>query len=104
MTFASYFSPDNNVVAINNLGNDARLLVPKALINEQYYTHLALFVRNAPENQIIELWKKTGKQMQMLISENKIWLNTAGHAIAWLHIRIDSFPKYYSYKPYKFIM
>jgi hypothetical protein len=29
-----------------------------------------------------------------------IWLSTAGMGVAWLHIRLDERPKYYSHKPY----
>ena len=30
-----------------------------------------------------------------------IWFSTSGSGVAWLHFRLDSRPKYYTYKPFK---
>lgn len=32
---------------------------------------------------------------------NVVWFSTSGLGVAWLHFRIDPFPKYYTYRPYK---
>ena len=29
-----------------------------------------------------------------------LWLNTSGAAVAWLHVRLDSSPKYYRHREY----
>jgi hypothetical protein len=29
-----------------------------------------------------------------------MWLSTSGLGVAWLHIRLDSTPKYYQHQPY----
>ncbi len=36
-----------------------------------------------------------------MISDRPIWLSTAGGGVAWLHVRLDSTPKYYGYAPYR---
>ena len=28
------------------------------------------------------------------------WVSTAGGGVAWLHVRLDSAPKYYTHRPY----
>lgn len=38
--------------------------------------------------------------MQQNLNDAPIWLNTAGAGVPWLHIRLDSRPKYYRYQPY----
>jgi hypothetical protein len=38
------------------------------------------------------------------LGSTPIWLSTAGDGIAWLHVRLDSRPKYYSYGPYRLFL
>ena len=33
--------------------------------------------------------------------EETTWLSTSGLGVYWLHVRLDSYPKYYTYRPYK---
>ena len=35
------------------------------------------------------------------LCEQPRWLSTAGMGIPWVHVRIDSYPKYYRFPPYK---
>ena len=30
-----------------------------------------------------------------------LWLSTAGLGVYWLHLRLDTRPKYYSFQPYR---
>ena len=39
-------------------------------------------------------------QLAARIDAHPVWLSTAGHGVAWLHVRLDSQPKYYRYRPY----
>lgn len=91
-----------NVITFPNLGNDALLIVPSQQGEQSSYGHLASFIRHAPEEQKHNLWQKVGEVMQKNISDTPIWLNTAGAGVPWLHIRLDSRPKYYRYQPYIF--
>lgn len=91
------------------------------------YSDLAMFARHGPINQIIAIWQRvaveyqnqwqsstkinkknknqTLKQKGTLEDEQQapavVWLSTCGTGVAWLHIRLDSRPKYYTYTPYK---
>ena len=39
--------------------------------------------------------------MDSRVGARPIWLSTAGHGVAWLHVRLDSRPKYYLHAPYR---
>lgn len=98
--FAMYFT-DAEVTAFPNLGGDAVLVVPSPIATPSTYPHLAAFVRFAPEYQQQALWKLVGEVMSERIQSKNVWLSTAGAAVSWLHIRLDSRPKYYKFAPYQ---
>jgi hypothetical protein len=89
------------VASFENLGGDALMVVPAALGHHSAYTDLASFSRAAPLVQQRALWREVGEAMQASVGESPLWLNTAGDGVAWLHIRLDSRPKYYAYAPYR---
>ena len=101
--FSSHFSGASNrlVVTFPNLGGDAVLVVPTPIGDEEIYTHLANFVRNAPREQVDDYWQSVGAAMDDRLSGKSTWLSTAGLGVSWLHLRLDSRPKYYRYHPYK---
>lgn len=90
-----------SVIQFSNLGGDAILVVPCPGDSTDNYCHLASFSRSAPKSQQHKLWEAVGAAMQRRISPKPVWLSTAGGGVAWLHIRLDDRPKYYSYKPYR---
>lgn len=100
-TFSSYFKKDKQVVAFPNLGKDALLIAPCPVSENQGYAHIGSFIRNAPESQIQEFWKRTGDEMLNHIGDKPKWLSTSGLGVFWLHVRIDSYPKYYQTEEYK---
>jgi hypothetical protein len=102
--FAQHFrDPENEdeIAVFPNLGNDAVLIAPLPDEPIQAHAHLASFLRAASEPQKHALWKKVGQVMANRIGPEPIWLNTEGSGVAWLHIRLDSHPKYYRYAPYR---
>jgi len=99
--FAGHFSDENDVVTFSNLGGDAVLVVPCPIAATSIYGHLASFIRNAPDTQVHQLWQSVGDAMQRRVGEQPVWLSTAGMGVSWLHVRLDSRPKYYGYSPYK---
>lgn len=104
VTYKSYFTSeeaDGGVVAFDNLSGDARLIVPSPRTDISAYGHLAAFVRNGPPQQLGEFWRVVGQEVQNQISGGPLWLSTAGGGVAWLHVRLDSSPKYYGYSPFK---
>jgi len=98
--FASHFT-GNAVETFPNLGGDAVMVVPCPVASESIYGHLASFIRNAPESQVHQLWQSVSAAMQERIDDQPVWLSTAGMGVSWLHVRLDSRPKYYGYQPFK---
>ena len=101
--FAAHFAeaPNEDVIVFRNLGGDAVLVVPCPRGPDEHYPHLAAFLRHAPKAQVRALWRRTAREMLRNIGDRPVWLSTAGGGVAWLHVRFDSRPKYYSYGPYK---
>ncbi len=99
--FKAYFKKGEAVASFMNLGKNAKLVVPKPLPATHNYAHLAAFVGTAPASQSDEFWKLVGSEAIAAINEKPIWLNTAGLGVHWLHVRLDSTPKYYKHKPYR---
>lgn len=93
--------PNEEVISFPNLSGDAQLVVPTPQTKLQNYAHLANVVRNAPDSQIDELWKMIGNEYEKALQQRPKWLSTAGLGVLWLHIRIDSRPKYYRFRAYK---
>ena len=93
--------PSEEVLTFPNLGGDAVLVVPTPLVNEACYPHLGRFLRTAPPSQADALWQRVGLAMQERVSNLPVWLSTAGMGVSWLHLRLDSRPKYYRHPPYK---
>jgi hypothetical protein len=92
---------DRQAIAFANLGNDAVLVVPCPSGPASAYVHLAAFVRQAPQVQAHDFWRVVGEAMEARLSADPTWLSTAGMGISWLHVRLDSRPKYYGYAPYR---
>ena len=89
------------VSAFANLRGDAMIVVPHPLVAPSAYGHLAAFMRDAPAAQVHALWQRIGLAVQERLNDRPLWLNTAGAGVAWLHVRLDSRPKYYRYAPYR---
>jgi len=100
-SFKAHFNVNQPVVIFQNLSKDATLVVPTPQGDSLNYVHLAKFVHNAPSTQIDAFWQKVGLTVSDLLSEKKVWLNTEGTGVFWLHARIDRRPKYYKYAPYR---
>lgn len=101
-------SPDDLVISFKNLRGDADLVVPCPQYSSQndlkHYTHLGSFLRDGHPNQIDELWKKTAQVMRHRLlksTDDLVWLSTHGKGVYWLHIRLDSEPKYYQCQEFK---
>lgn len=100
--FAKQLEPaQNDVVVFENLGKGATLIVPCQIGNQSAYPHIAAFVRNAPEPQVQELFKTLGETIEERLTDQPLWVSTSGLGVYWLHVRLDSRPKYYSFQPYR---
>lgn len=100
--FRSHFGRDRDceIVSFRSLGGDAILLAPRPSGSLEGCGHLAAFVRQASQSQVENLWRETGRAVRENLSERKLWLSTSGLGVSWLHIRLDSYPKYYQHRPY----
>jgi hypothetical protein len=97
----------SDVVSFQNLGRDATLIVPCPISHDYItlnYGHFAAFIRNAPSHQINALLVFIGREGLRTLKEapaDVVWLSTSGGGVPWLHIRFDTFPKYYNFESYK---
>lgn len=98
--FKSYFDREHDIVSFHSLGGDAFLIAPTPCEPLTTCVHLAAFVRNAPETLVVNLWHETGRALRQTLGDKYLWLSTSGLGVAWLHIRLDSYPKYYQHRPY----
>lgn len=89
-----------------NLLGDATLVAPRKLLTEKpsksAYGHFAAFVRRAPDEQIRRVFQLAIQTYNERLESSKVtWLSTCGTSVPWLHLRLDSKPKWYSYEPFK---
>ncbi|HEX3432076.1 MAG TPA: hypothetical protein VHT03_14440 [Rhizomicrobium sp.] len=101
--FAAQFRTTSNFVAtFPNLGRDAVLVAPEQVAASAAYAHLAAFVRSAPQTQQHELFRAVGDAVHDFIRmyDTRVWISTSGLGIPWLHVRLDTVPKYYQHQPY----
>ncbi len=99
--FSEYFRPDREVVTFESLGKDALLVAPCPAGPGSNFSHLASFVATASEARQSALWLATAAALEGRISTRPIWLSTAGGGVAWLHVRLDTTPKYYRHAAYR---
>jgi hypothetical protein len=99
--FAAHVHADGDAIAFENLGGDATLVVPTERGERAAYAHLVRFLRGAPEAQVSSLWRLVGEAALARLGERPLWLSTAGLGVPWLHVRLDSRPKYYRHAPYR---
>ncbi|HEY3636670.1 MAG TPA: hypothetical protein VGK90_00865 [Rhizomicrobium sp.] len=101
-SFAEKFRPGDSIVTFRNLGGDALLVAPCPIADPISYVQIASFLRRAPESQQHDLFIALARTMRQELDRTaaRIWVSTSGLGVAWLHIRLDSFPKYYQYRPY----
>ena len=92
---------DQSVIAFENLGRDAELIVPCPIAAQNIYAHFASFIRQAPEYQKHDLFITVANSLNNRINNHPTWVSTSGLGVYWLHIRLDTRPKYYSYQAYR---
>jgi hypothetical protein len=93
--------PDAIVVTFANLRGDALLVAPTPVASKKVYPHLAAFLRKAPRDQILAVWQAVGRATRQTLGTEPRWLSTAGLGVSWLHLRLDTRPKYYRHTTYK---
>ena len=99
-------SKNKNVISFYNLSKTSLLIVPYPKKNKdktyKNYKTLKNFIDNSSEEQQIKFWKKVASGIKRMLKKNdKIWVSTHGLGVPYLHIRIDTVPKYYITKKFK---
>jgi hypothetical protein len=100
--FGAHFD-ESEVARFDSLGGDARLVAPAPTGRRDIGLHLASFVRNAPPDRIDALWIAVGEEIAAWrrAKRGDLWLSTSGLGVPWLHVRLDSRPKYYTHAAYR---
>eukprot|EP00908_Phaeocystis_cordata_P008071 Transcript_18739.p2 GENE.Transcript_18739~~Transcript_18739.p2 ORF type:complete len:296 (-),score=102.36 Transcript_18739:1230-2117(-) len=88
-----------------NLGGDATLVAPcaGAAVAPSTYAHIAKFVRDAPAAQRDAFWRAVGRAVGETLRARgaaPTWVSTEGSGVSWLHVRLDSTPKYYHHRSF----
>ncbi|BCO32479.1 hypothetical protein TspCOW1_25820 [Thiohalobacter sp. COW1] len=91
----------DGIAEFANPGGDARLIAPCPREPTDCYAHLLTFVRTAPAAQRDAFWRRVGAALSRALSPAPLWLSTSGLGVHWLHARLDTRPKYYTYAPYR---
>ncbi len=98
-SFRAQLDARRQVVTFRNLGGDAVLIAP--CDHGADCAHLASFSRSATTEQVHELWRAAAVALERECGDSPRWLSSSGLGVAWLHLRIDERPKYYSHAPYR---
>jgi hypothetical protein len=101
--FAEHLNADPEpMTAFHNLGGDALLIAPRRMSEADCYGHIAAFVRAAPTEQQHALFRLLARETEERLNagNDRFWISTSGLGVPWVHVRLDSYPKYYQYRPY----
>ncbi len=95
--FAEHLTDPSGAAAFSSLRGDARLVAPGA---SGAYPHLQSFLAAGPAAQVDEVFALVGAELQSwwARTEAPVWLSTHGLGVPWLHVRLDSRPKYYAHR------
>jgi len=100
--FADRFDAATGGIAVfESLGGDAVLVSPVPAAPIAVGAHLADVLRHGDPAMVAALWRAVGSEMLRRIGGRPLWLSTSGVGVAWLHMRIDTRPKYYVHAPYR---
>lgn len=101
--FEEHFDGSALVQTFPSLRGDAMLVVPEPVGRTDLFGHLATWIRHADPEQIEALWIAVAKAIDewRAAKRGTLWVSTAGGGVPWLHVRLDSRPKYYKHGPYR---
>jgi len=72
------------------------MLVPKKMGPDDTYVHFSNFIRKGPKKQVDEFWKVFAstiyKKFTTCKTDCKLYINTHGLDVPWLHVRFDKVP------------
>ncbi len=100
--FAELLRGADPIAVFPNLGGDALLVAPSRIADADCYGHIAAFLRSAPREQQHALFRTLALEIEkrLAASPRRLWVSTSGLGVPWVHVRLDSVPKYYQYRRY----
>jgi hypothetical protein len=100
--FAEHLRGPEPVAVFPNIGRDALLIAPRKIADADCYGHIAAFVRLAPREQQQALLRRLALEIEkrLAASRDRFWVSTSGLGVPWVHVRLDTYPKYYQYRRY----
>ena len=98
--FNEHFRGGVLTVAFPNLGKNGVMIAP-APGDHIDGGSISSFLRSASRDRVVDLWAVVGREVNRRVSDVPLWVSTAGLGVSWLHVRLDSRPKYYRYNPYR---
>lgn len=94
-------SKNNYATSFYNLSKTSYLIVPIPRKGKKFTT-MKDFIDNASKIQQKKLWQMVAEKVLMMLKKhNKVWVSTHGTSVPYLHVRIDTRPKYYQTNKYK---
>ena len=101
-TFESHFQPDYSVVSFQSGEGGSMLVSPCPINSSTKHQHLAAFLRTASDIQIHDLFVCIGSEVDRWLCtfEEPVWVSTESRGVPWLHVRLDSYPRYYNYRDF----
>jgi hypothetical protein len=102
-------------VSFHNLNRDAVLIAPvPERTTDHFYAHVARFVRHAPQHESASFFQQVGRlalarlrppphpaAANTAATTSPMWASTSGLGVNYLHVRLDSAPKYYSHRAFR---
>ena len=100
--FSEHFLGLAPFVAFLSLNKDSVLVSPKpSPENLSFGQHLCSYMRNVSAEEGGQFLEYVGKSLLETAKSKKVYLSTSGLGVYWLHMRLDSKPKYYHHLPYR---
>ena len=104
--FRTRISGVRDVATFPNLGHDATLVAPTSGVDGEGCAHMVAFLRTAGSRRRAALWAAVGAALSDWLTHKPhqtVWLSTSGLGVSWLHVRLDSQPKYITWRPYRLL-
>lgn len=100
--FLEYIENSDNdyVTSFPNLKKDSMLVIP--IPRSSNFTSLKFFMDFSSDRQYRYFWRRVAEEIEnMLLEHEGVWVSTHGLGVPYLHVRIDTYPKYYQTRRFK---
>lgn len=102
-SFRNQLYGKRGVVVFPNKTASSLLVVPAN--TQRNFSTIKAFTVNAPLREQEDFWSTVWSTLQSVLTKAEprkcFWVSTHGLGVAWLHVRIDTEPKYYTHEVYK---